>query len=78
VKSQQEGKPVAKMLTVQVEEGPLVIPVAVDVWQEWANVHTDADEDGYLIAQFYLYADMDGAVICECCGVNYNPAVDKD
>lgn len=68
----------AKMLTVQVEDGPLVIPVAVDVWRYWADVHEDEDEDGYLLAGFYLYADTDGAIICQCCGVNYNPAVDKD
>jgi len=68
----------AKMLTVQVEEGPLVIPVAVDVWQEWIDVHADEDEDGFALAEAYLYADEDGAIICQCCGVNYNPAVDKD
>lgn len=68
----------SKMLTVQVEEGPLVVPVAVAVWQEWVDVHVDEGEDGFLLASFYLYADEDGAVICQCCGVNYNPAVDKD
>lgn len=67
-----------KMLTVQVEEGPLIIPVAADVWRYWADIHADAYEDGYLLAGWYLYADTDGAIICQCCGVNYNPAVDKD
>jgi len=67
----------AKMLTVQVEEGPLIVPVAVDVWQEWIDVHIDPGEDGLFLAGFYLYADEDGAIICQCCGVNYNPAVDK-
>ncbi len=68
----------AKMLTVQVEEGPLVIPVAVDVWEYWADVHADEGEDRFDLAGAYLYADEDGAIICECCGVNYNPAVDKE
>lgn len=68
----------ATMLTVQVEEGPLVIPVAVEVWENWALVHAEEDEDGRFLAGLYLYADADGAIICECCGVNYNAAVDKD
>ncbi len=68
----------AKMLTVQAEDTKLVIPVAVAVWEYWAEIHADEDEDGYMLAGFYLYADEDGAIICECCGVNYNAAVDKD
>lgn len=63
------------MTTITNEETGLKVklPTAIlDYWMSWHEETTPED------AEEMLYEDADGAIICSCCGVNYNPDVDKD
>lgn len=44
-----------------------------EVWSGWHEGTKPKDAPN-----FAVFEDEDGAYVCECCGVNYNPAVDKD
>jgi hypothetical protein len=54
------------------EPGKATLPRGIAEY--WADWHDMTPED----APRYVYEDHDGAFVCECCGVNYNPQVDRD
>lgn len=57
----------------EVTEEDVDLPESIlEYWMDWHEETTPAD------AEMLLYRDADGAIICECCGVNYNSDVDKD
>lgn len=43
--------------------------------QNWLDSHEDTD---YALAIAYLSVQTNGAVVCGCCGVNFNDDVDQD
>lgn len=54
-------------------ETPVEFPQEIaEYWAEW---HDTTPEFAPIMP---VYEDKDGAFVCSCCGVNYNPAVDKD
>lgn len=47
-----------------------------DIAEYWSESHEDTKPED--AEWFNVYEDEDGAFVCSCCAVNYNPAVDKD
>lgn len=62
-------------VTVQNEDTGADVVVPFNVWGTWCEWHEDTDATD---AEMLLYEDADGAIVCLCCGVNYNPKVEKD
>lgn len=63
------------MATIRNEDTDAEVTVPEEILIEWLAWHEDT---GPADAEMLLHEDADGAIICECCGVNYNPDVDKD
>lgn len=63
------------MTVILNEETGREVDLDAGILSEWMSWHEDTTPAD---ARDMLYEDADGAVICSCCGVNYNPEVDKD
>lgn len=47
----------------------------LEIAEVWSGWHEGTEPED--AATFAVFEDADGAYVCECCGVNYNPEVDK-
>lgn len=66
----------APIIIVSEFPGRTETELPAEIAAEWSRWHEDTEPED--AARFAVFEDADGAYVCECCGVNYNPAVDKD